>query len=90
MTSMTLASLGWGTWWVLLFLHRFRPAWVPEGPGVPGLISTTFAIAGLLVALFTLRAQRSWLYFVMIPLMANASLLFVPLLASELFGPAAG
>lgn len=87
---MTLASLGWGTWWVLLFLHRFRPGWVPEEPSVPAVISTTFAIAGLLVALFTLRAQRSWLYFVMIPLMANTSLLFVPLLASELFAPAAG
>ena len=87
---MTLASLGWGTWWILLFVHRFAPSWVPEGLGVPGMISTVFAVAGLSVALFTLRAQRSWLYFVMIPLLANTSLLIVPLLAGELFETPAG
>ena len=87
MLSMSLASLGWGTWWVLLFVRKLfgvRPASLE----IPGLVSTTFAILGLLVAFWCLRARRSWLLFVMIPVLANGSLLFVPWLADELTQPA--
>lgn len=86
---MTLASAGWGTWWILLFLHRFAPGLTP-GLGLPGFLSTVFALAGLLVALLTVRARRSWILFSMIPLLANVSLLFVPTLAGELFAGGAG
>lgn len=80
--SMTFASLGWGTWWVLLFakaLVGVRPASL----FVPGLISTAFAILGLAFALWCVRATRAWMLFVAIAILANTSLLFVPWLAAE-------
>lgn len=80
---MTLASLGWGTWWVMLFLHRFAPAAAP-GLTVPAVISTVFATLGLAAALLSLRARRAWLFFLMIPLLANSSLLLMPWLAEEI------
>jgi hypothetical protein len=82
MASMTLASLGWGTWWVLLFLRRF----FGYSPGLflPSVVSTVFATLGLGLAVWCFRAQRSWLLFVMIPFLANLSLLFMPWLAEEL------
>jgi len=82
MLSMTLSSLGWGTWWVVLFLRRFLPE-LEFGLRWPGIVSTVFAGAGLLVALFAVRATRSWMLFVAIPLLANGSLLLVPWLAAE-------
>lgn len=82
MLSMTLASLGWGTWWILLFVKKL--AGVSPGLLVPSVFSTVFAIMGLGIALLTLRARRSWLLFSLIPLLANASLLAMPWLAVEL------
>lgn len=81
MLSMTFASLGWGTWWVLLFVKKL--AGVSPGLLIPSIFSTVFAILGLAVAVATLRAKRSWLLFVAIPVLANASLLFLPWLAAE-------
>jgi len=81
---MTLASLGWGTWWVLLFLRRLAPS-LSIGLAIPGAVSTTFAVLGFVVAVLTLRARRSWLVFAHIPLLANASLFFMPWLASEMW-----
>ena len=81
MLSMTFASLGWGTWWILLFVKKL--AGVSPGLLIPSIISTVFAIAGLLVAVVTIRARRAWLLFVTIPVLANASLLFLPWLAAE-------
>ncbi len=83
MVSMTLASLGWGTWWVLLFTKKLFGV-RPESLFVPSLISTVFAVTGLVYALWCIRAQRSWLVFVMIPILANLSLLFLPWFADEL------
>ena len=40
-------------------------------------------IMGLAVALWTVRAKKSWLLFTLIPLFANASLLLVPWLARQ-------
>lgn len=77
MLGMTLASLGWGSWWVALFLIRFAPAWQPSLSTV-STISCVFAGLGLAVSLLTVRAQRTWLLFACVPLLANASLLFVP------------
>ncbi len=80
---MTLATLGWGTWWSVALVHRIAPAWhLPLA--VPVTISTVLALCGLLVAILTLRARRSWILFALVPLFANSSLLAVPWLASEL------
>ena len=87
MLSMTLASLGWATWWVVLFVRKLAPE-VALGIGVPATISTVFALVGLGVAVLTFRAQRSWMLFVTVPLVANASLLLVPWLAGEAWGAA--
>jgi hypothetical protein len=81
MLAMTLATLGWGTWWVALFLHHVGVEIVLD---VPSVVSVVFALAGLGVALLTLRARRSWIVFTLVPLFANASLLLVPWLAGEL------
>jgi hypothetical protein len=86
MLSMTLASLGWGTWWVLFLLHRVAPT-LEIGLAVPGAIATSFAVLGFVVAVLTLRARRSWLLFAHIPLLANASLFFMPWLAGEMWAP---
>ena len=82
MLSMTLASLGWATWWIVLFVHKLAPE-VAFGIGLPATISTVFAVLGLGVAILTFRARRSWMLFVTVPLVANASLLLVPWLAGE-------
>jgi len=74
---MILATLGWGTWWCALFVHRLAPE--REIPlALPATISTVAAILGLAVAILTLRARRAWIAFALVPLFANGSLLFVP------------
>jgi hypothetical protein len=84
--AMSLATLGWGAWWCVLFLHRLAPERsIPLA--IPGAISTVAAVLGLLIALFTLRARRAWILFALVPLFANGSLLFVPWLAGELATP---
>lgn len=84
MLSMTLASLGWGCWWAALFLAKFT-AVHPDTRSV-AITAALFAVPGILVALYTVRAQRAWLYFVAIPLLANAGLLLLPLVVpSDLF-----
>lgn len=78
---MTMATLGWGTWWTALFVHH----WVPGRfeLGLPSAISAVFAVLGLFQVLLCVRAKRSWLLLTLIPLFANLSLLFVPWLARE-------
>ena len=79
---MILATLGWGAWWCVLFVHHFAPERkIPMV--VPSVVSTTAAVCGLVVAVLTLRGRRSWILFVLVPLFANGSLLFVPWLARE-------
>jgi hypothetical protein len=80
---MMLATVGWGTWWCVLFVHRLHPE--REIPlALPSALSTAAALLGLLVALLTLRARRAWILFALVPLFANGSLLLVPWLAGEL------
>lgn len=88
MLSMTLATLGWACWWFALLLAKVagvepNVAWVE-------VCAAVFAIPGLAVAIFTLRAQASWLFFVSVPLMANAGLLLLPLVLPEDFFVHAG
>src|SRR5262245_25036512 len=78
--AMMLATLGWGTWWCVLLLHRLAPE-RELSLALPAALSSVAAVLGLLVALLTLRARRSWILFALVPLFANGSLLFVPWLA---------
>ena len=79
---MTLATLGWGTWWLAIFLFRFVPSLNP-GLELTSVVSCLFAVVGLGVALLTVRARRTWLLFALVPIFANGSLLFLPWLAAE-------
>src|SRR5262245_1997628 len=75
--AMMLATLGWGTWWCVLFVRHLAPE--REIPFVlPATISTAAALLGLLIAILTLRARRAWILFALVPLFANGSLLLVP------------
>ena len=78
MVSMTLASLGWGVWWITAFLMRFAPSIAPSVEGAI-TVSCIFASVGFLVALCTIRARLSWILITLVPLCANASLLLLPL-----------
>jgi len=84
MLSMTFASLGWGTWWVVLVLRKIQG----EMPDLvlPDLISCCFAVAGMVLAFWCFRARRTWLLFVLVPILANGSLLMMPWLAYEILG----
>jgi hypothetical protein len=81
--AMMLATVGWGTWWCVLLVHRLAPE-RELALALPAALSTTAALLGLLVAILTLRARRAWLLFALVPLFANGSLLFVPWLAESL------
>lgn len=80
--AMVLATLGWGAWWCVLLLHQLVPdLHIPLY--VPAALSLAAAVPGLLVAILTLRARRTWVLFALVPLFANGSLLLVPWLVSE-------
>jgi hypothetical protein len=83
MVSMCFASLGWGSWWISVFLMRYFPSVAPE-IATTGWFAGTFAAFGFLVAVFTVRARSSWLLFTLVPIFANASLFLVPWLVETL------
>ena len=83
MLSMTLASLGWGAWWLAVALARFAPDFAP-GIVITQAVADGFAIAGLLAGLFTLRAKLAWILITGIPICANAALIVFPFLLPEL------
>ena len=79
--SITLASLGWGCWWIALFIAKFTSiqpdlAWVEVAAGI-------FGVPGLLAALWTVRAQKAWLLLTCIPIFANLGLLALPWVLPE-------
>jgi ABC-type branched-subunit amino acid transport system permease subunit len=79
---MILATLGWGTWWLVLLVRHFAPErHVPLA--LPAVVSTVAAVLGLVIAVLTLRARRAWIAFALVPLFANGSLLDMPWLAEE-------
>ena len=77
MVSMSLASLGWGCWWIFAFLTHFAPEYAPS-VRVVSWVSCGFAAVGLLAGVWTVRAKLAWLLFTLIPLTANGSLLLMP------------
>ena len=80
---MCLATMGWGSWWVTVFLMRYLPGHAPT-LATTTWFAGTFAAFGFLVAVFTIRARRTWLLFTLVPLLANASLFLVPWLIETL------
>ncbi len=83
MLSMTLASLGWGAWWMAVALARFAPDYAP-GVVLTQAIADGFAIAGLLAGFFTLRAKLAWILITGVPIFANLALIVFPFLLPEL------
>ena len=79
---MVLATCGWTTWWTTLLLARIAPTLaLPEAPVF--VVSSAFAVSGLLLALWTIRAEKSWILFTSVPLLANSTLLMLPWLVSD-------
>lgn len=74
MLSMGLATAGWAVIWISLVLNRWAPGWAPPASLSYGLAGS-IALLGLLLAIFTVRAQLTWLLFCAAPVFANASLL---------------
>ncbi|MDP6539643.1 MAG: hypothetical protein QF903_15400 [Planctomycetota bacterium] len=85
---MTMATLGWSSWWLAAAALR----WFPQAalpPIAVQVFSGTFAVAGLALALFTMRASRAWILISCVPLAANGSLLLLPLVWPDAPGPPA-
>ena len=89
MVSMCFATLAWGTWWITVFLMRYLPSIAPSILAA-SWFAGTFAAFGFAVALFTIRARRTWLLFTLVPLCANASIFLVPWLIETLRGNRGG
>jgi hypothetical protein len=83
MLSMVLASLGWGVWWIEVFLARVAPEHAPSLRAT-ALAGGAFALPGLLVAVWTLRAKAAWILITLVPLCANLSLIALPILIKTL------
>jgi len=80
--SMTLATAGWAVVWTALFLRRYAPTMAPELVAA-WWVALLFAVPGLFLALFTVRARLIWVLLAAVPLFANASLVCLRLLMDE-------
>ena len=74
---MIFATAGWGVFWGSAIWARQSEGWAPS-PDLAYWISTPLAFAGFAMAVFTIRSQRSWLFFVSVPLFANGFLMVLP------------
>jgi hypothetical protein len=86
MLAMILATLGWAAWWATLLAVKLRPESAEALLVTATVVSGLCALPGLLIAALTVRARRTWLLFVCVPLFANGSLFLMPWLASGLLG----
>lgn len=82
MTSMILATGGWGLWWLALALRRYVPGWYPGLIPVYG-VTGALAAVGLFLAVFTVRARLIWVLLAGVPVLANGTLLLLPLVVDE-------
>ena len=80
---MTLASLGWGTWWTTVALLHWFPEQAPSLK-TASLIAGSFGLLGLLAAVFSLRARLAWILVTMVPLLANLGVILVPVVIKTL------
>lgn len=77
MFSMSMASLGWGVWWITLVLARFVPDAKPD-LRITEWAAGACAFLGFVAALWAFRAKLAWLLIVAIALFANGSLFLMP------------
>ncbi len=80
---MTLATVGWGVWWITVLLMRFAPGIAPS-PTVTAWVASSFAVVGLFLAIFTIRARTIWVLLAGVPIFANGSLLALPFVVQDL------
>ena len=80
---MTLATLAMVVWGMVVMGLEFAPECVPRF-GVVFAAACLFAVPGLVLGLFTLRAKRSWLLLALVPLFANGMLITLPWLVHQL------
>jgi hypothetical protein len=83
MFSMTMASLGWAVVWVDLALARLAPGIAPD-LRVAAWIACGFGVLGLLAVVWAVRAKLAWLLVLLVPTLANATLLAAPWALSTL------
>ncbi|MFT4542730.1 MAG: hypothetical protein ACI841_005434 [Planctomycetota bacterium] len=80
---MTLATLGWGVWWVTVLLIRVAPDIAPSLT-TASWIGGAFAVVGLFLGIFTIRARKIWVLLAGVPIFANGALLLMPFLVADL------
>lgn len=80
---MSLATMAMLIWSLTLLLWRFAPGLGPPGR-LSWAVASLFALPGLVLGLFTVRAKRSWLLVALVPILANAMLLLLPWVALRL------
>jgi len=79
---MSLATLGWGLWWIALGVRRWLPGFFPGLTWV-WAITGVIALIGLVLAVFTIRARLIWVLLAGVPVFANGTLLLLPLVVDE-------
>lgn len=77
MFSMTMASLGWAVVWIDLALARLAPSIAPD-LSVAAWIACAFGVVGLVAVLWAVRARLAWLLVLLVPTLANVTLLAAP------------
>ncbi|MCP3920302.1 MAG: hypothetical protein GY711_32655 [bacterium] len=82
MRAMVFATLGWGTWWFAVLLHKLAPNFAPPVWAVY-TIACSFAAIGAVLGFFTIRARLIWVLLAGVPLFANTSLLLVPVILDD-------
>ncbi|MEM7307917.1 MAG: hypothetical protein AAF682_14660 [Planctomycetota bacterium] len=87
---MTLATGGWAGWWIALVVGKLAPEAVGGIVVAASVIGALLAFPGLLMAGLALRARRTWILFVLVPVFANVTLLVMPWLATGVLGGEAG
>lgn len=80
---MTFATLGWAMIWISVCLVRWAPDWAPPA-GISFNVASAFALVGLGLGVFTMRAKLAWLLITAAPLFANGSLLSLRYVIPEL------
>jgi hypothetical protein len=83
MFSMTMATLGWAIVWIDLALARLAPGIAPSLP-VASWIAFAFGSIGFVAAMWGIRARLAWLLVLLVPVLANGTLLAAPWLLSTL------
>jgi hypothetical protein len=83
MVAMSLATVAMAVWGLTLVLWRFAPGIGPPGR-LAWAVASVFALPGLALGLLTVRARRSWFLVALVPILANAMLLFLPWVALQL------